>query len=247
MNKLLQQLHEWTTARVALNHAGNAIPMKEILKFNQARAEALDAVHTTWDFQKLKSDLEKQQQSVLIVNSKVTSRAEFLKRPDLGKNIDENSRKLLLSQPGNVDVVFIVSDGLSATAVQKHFLPLWHSIQTEKENQFTVAPIILAPFARVALSDEIGFDLRAKVSVIIIGERPGLTAYDSLGIYLTFAPKPGNTDSMRNCISNIHSPNGLSYDLAAKKLLYLLHESIARQLSGIMLKDEFADNYLPPV
>lgn len=239
MNKKSDSLRQWTKARVALGHTGNAIPIKEILIFNQARALARDAVHATWDINSLQATLTQQSEQSIIVHSRVASRMEYLQRPDLGRQLDEQSHAILKSQPLNTDIVFIISDGLSATAIDTHFLPLWSTLQKHiSSTSLNFAPLVLAPFARVALSDAIGFDLQAKLAVIFIGERPGLSASDSLGIYLTYAPKPGNTDAARNCISNIRPPDGLSYEHAAKKLLYLIQESLHRKLSGISLKEE---------
>jgi ethanolamine ammonia-lyase small subunit len=236
MSKILKQLQHWTKARVSLGYTGHSIPTQEILKFNLARAQAIDAVHAKWNVDALEKKLKNAGEKVVVVNSQIQDRAEYLKRPDLGRILNDDSHNILQSISDNYDIVFIVSDGLSAIAVEKHFLPLWEHLK--KLLTFKMAPIILAPFARVALSDDIGFCVKAKLAVIFIGERPGLTASDSLGIYLTYQPKPGNLDSGRNCISNIHIPDGLSYTIAAEKLMFLIQESLRRKLSGIALKDE---------
>jgi ethanolamine ammonia-lyase small subunit len=138
-----------------------------------------------------------------------------------------------------VDVALIVTNGLSSTAVERHGIPLLQAIvNSYRTSQFRIAPVFLVANGRVALSDAIGSDIAAKVAVIVVGERPGLSAADSLGIYLTFAPQPENTDAERNCISNIRPPEGLNYEAAAAKLLYLTGEAMRRGISGVALKDE---------
>lgn len=236
MTNELNKIRAFTNARVALNHVGSAIPTQAILKFNADRASAQDAVHAVWDVDRTKNSLENSGEQVIQVASAVTSREHYLKRPDLGRLLNEESRNQLKAMNTGCDVVFIFSDGLSATAIEKHAVPFWsHFKKALSAHNLIMAPLVLAPFSRVALSDEIGFYLNATVSIIIIGERPGLSAYDSLGIYLTFGPKPGNMDSARNCISNIHPPDGLSYAEGANKLLYLLLECMKHQLSGVGL------------
>ncbi|CAN5267464.1 ethanolamine ammonia-lyase subunit EutC [soil metagenome] len=239
MSKKLIQLQQWTPARVALGHVGNAIPTCAILKFQQDCAEARDAVHTVWNWQATQQQLQAHGETVVVVNSCTLSRTEYLKRPDLGRILSNESSEYLQSIRKAYDVVFIISDGLSAAAVEAHALPLLDKISSKLSSAtLSLAPIVLAPYARVALSDEVGFYLNARIAVMFIGERPGLSASDSMGVYLTYAPKPGNTDSARNCISNIRPPEGLSYELATEKLLYLVKESLHRKLSGIGLKEE---------
>jgi ethanolamine ammonia-lyase small subunit len=236
MSNDLKKLQQLTQARVALTRSGNSISTQEILKFNEDCAMARDAVHAVWNINAIKENCHEE---CIQVKTVISDRNEYLKRPDLGRVLTNESREALTKIKNNYDVVFIVSDGLSATAIEKHFIPLWsHIKKLLLPYHLKIAPIILAPFSRVALSDEIGFYLNAKVSIIFIGERPGLTASDSLGIYLTYAPKPGNTDSNRNCISNIRPPDGLSYEVATKKLIYLLIESMKLKLSGIILKEK---------
>ncbi|MDR3490836.1 MAG: ethanolamine ammonia-lyase subunit EutC [Gammaproteobacteria bacterium] len=239
MSKSLKQLQLWTKARVVLGHSGNSIRTQEILKFNYACSRARDAVHAVWNVNSTRMDLEAMGEQVIVVTSHVLSRTDYLKQPALGGRLSEESRVVLEKINKDYDVVFIVSDGLSAIAVEKHFLPLWSKIKERLlQTNLRLSPVVLAPFSRVALSDDVGFYLKAKVSVIIIGERPGLTASDSLGIYLTYGPKPGNLDCARNCISNIRTPDGLSSKLGAEKLNFLLTESLKREISGIALKEE---------
>jgi ethanolamine ammonia-lyase small subunit len=164
-----------------------------------------------------------------------------LARPDLGKILTAESCLALqeLKKNHNFDIAWIVSDGLSTAAIETHFIPLWGYCKALLEdNHLRSSPLILAPFSRVAIADEIGEILKCRLAIIFIGERPGLSSVDSLGIYLTYHPKLGNQDSNRNCISNIRPPDELSYQLASLKLNYLIHESIRRGLSGVSLKEE---------
>lgn len=240
VSKLKSDLKLWTPARIDLKRAGAAIATSENLKFQLAHAKARDAVRLNWDFQQTRQALEMTGVPVHCVRSKAKSRDEFLLRPDFGRTLSEESKNFLksLNTKEVVDVCFSVSDGLSAAAIDTHLIPFWQALTQElAKNQISFGPVILAPFGRVAVSDPIGEALNAKVSVILIGERPGLSAADSLGIYLTYQPQAGNTDANRNCISNIHPPDGLGYEEAAYKICYLIKESIQRGYSGVNLKD----------
>lgn len=130
------------------------------------------------------------------------------------------------------DAVFVIADGLSALAIHRHAIPLLERVLP----QFGESPIVIVEQGRVAIGDEIGAAFQAELSVVLIGERPGLSSPDSLGIYLTWHPKPGLTDADRNCISNIHG-EGLSYEAAAHKLVFLMNESRRRKLSGVQLRE----------
>ncbi|MEQ1531316.1 MAG: ethanolamine ammonia-lyase light chain EutC, partial [Methylococcales bacterium] len=163
-----------------------------------------------------------------------------------GRRLDAASRRILHAYPGNgFDVLLIISNGLSSTAVQRHGLDLLQAIiAVYRDASLRVGPICLLANARVAVADEIGALLKARLSVIMVGERPGLSAADSLGLYLTYAPKSGNTDAERNCISNIRPPEGLCYQRAAAKLSYLSREALQRGFSGVALKDEMPRHLL---
>jgi ethanolamine ammonia-lyase small subunit len=228
-----------TRARIGLGRSGDALPTKALLEFQAAHARARDAVHGAVDFDALAFHLDR---PVVQLHSAVTDRDMYLRRPDLGRRLDSASRERLaglMSTP--VEVVFIIADGLS-TAVQHHALPLLEACLPALSG-WKLAPIILAGQARVGLGDEIGAGLKAALSVMLIGERPGLSVADSMGIYLTWNPKPGLTDADRNCISNIHA-DGLSYGEAAARLVWLMTEARHRRLSGVGLKDE-TGNALP--
>lgn len=231
-----KRLRSFTQARIGLSRSGHAVSTKELLRFQRAHAEARDAVHNTWNVAQFAKQLNALGENNITVKSQITDRHQFLKRPDLGRKLNPEDHSKL--KPTDSDLTFIISDGLSAKSIDKHALGFWKTLSPllEKE-KLTYGPIVLAPFSRVAISDEIGSLTKAKIAVILIGERPGLSSNDSLGIYLTYGPKPGNHDASRNCISNIRPPDGLSYQLAAAKLIYLLKESLRLQISGVKLKE----------
>ena len=233
-------LRRLTQARIALGRAGHAVPTPVQLDLQLACALARDAVHVPWDAEGFAKGVRALGKEALVLETPVASREEYLRRPDLGRKLADTSRALLLSAAGSgADVALIVSNGLSSTAVERHGLSLLQAIVAGyRARHIRMAPVCLVANGRVALSDAIGSALSARVAVIIVGERPGLSAADSLGIYLTFAPQPGNTDAQRNCISNIRPPDGLAYEDAAAKLLYLTEEALRRGYSGVALKDE---------
>ena len=238
---LWEQLKEHTQARIGLHRIGHAISTKELLEFKLAQAFAHDAVQETWDVQRFRMALEKIGEKPLMVNSEVSSRDQYLKYPNLGRLLDEPSRSQLFNyaQMHSVDIAFIATDGLSPKGIDNHMISLWKTLKTllgKKLDDLKLA-LVVVPFGRVAISDEIGSALNAKASVIFVGERPGLSSFDSLGIYMTYNPRHGNTDANRNCISNIHPPEGLSYVSASEKLVDLLRESFRMKLSGVNLKE----------
>jgi len=227
-----------TRARIGLGRSGDALPTKALLEFQAAHARARDAVHGIVDFDSLAVHLDR---PVVQVHSAAPERESYLRRPDLGRRLDAASREKLAGLADEpADAVFIIGDGLS-TAVQHHALPLLDLVLPHV-NGWRLAPVVLAGQARVALGDEIGAALQASLSVMLIGERPGLSVADSLGVYLTWQPRPGLTDAERNCISNIHA-HGLSYREAAARLVWLMKEARHRRLSGVTLKEDAA---LPP-
>ncbi|ONG52316.1 ethanolamine ammonia-lyase [Pseudoroseomonas deserti] len=227
------RLRQATPARIGLGRAGDAPPLQAVLDFQLAHARARDAVHTPLDIPGILAGLGDTPHH--IVHSRAVERGLYLRRPDLGRVLAEDSRAALPA--GQWDAVFIIADGLSATAVQRHAVPLWEAT-VAKLTGWKLAPVVVATGARVALSDEIGAALGAGLAVMLIGERPGLSVADSLGVYLTWAPKPGLKDSARNCISNIHLSGGLSYAAASAKLAWLMTEARHRRLTGVALKDE---------
>lgn len=234
-------LKEFTDARIALGRAGGSLPTGAVLDFRMAHARARDAVHLAFEAEDLCARLGARDWSTVNVASAAPDRPTFLQRPDLGRQLDELSRQRLAALPGTgvgYDTVFVIGDGLSPLAVQRHVLPLLDLLlPVLRAAGWQIAPLVVAAQARVALGDEIGFILRAPMTVMLIGERPGLTSPDSLGVYLTFDPRSGRMDSERNCLSNIR-PEGMDYPLAAHKLLYLMREARRRRISGVLLKDE---------
>lgn len=242
-----QALRQLTAARIALGRAGGSLPTNVHLQFQLAHAQARDAVHLALDREALATALNKQGLTTLAVQSQVLDRDEYLQRPDRGRRLSTESLEMLQAYRAQTnpafDVVVVVGDGLSALAIERHAVPMVLGIQALcDQEQWSLAPIILAQYARVALGDEIGQVVQARMVVMLIGERPGLSSPDSLGVYFTWQPQVGLTDAARNCISNVRL-EGLSYPTALYRLGYLMREAMKRQLSGVHLKDE-ADTLL---
>lgn len=221
-----------TRARIGLGRAGDGLPTAALLEFQLAHARARDAVHSAVDFARLAGQIAPH--PVVQVHSAAPDRATYLRRPDLGRRLDGASGAAL--PKGDWDIAFVIADGLSAAAVEAHAAPLLHAC-LDRLGGLRVAPAVLASQARVALGDEVGFRLGARLVAVLIGERPGLTAADSLGAYLTWDPKPGRMDSERNCLSNIHG-DGLSVAVAADKLCWLATEAARLKLTGVGLKED---------
>jgi ethanolamine ammonia-lyase small subunit len=236
-------LRSLTPARVALGRSGASVPTRALLDFTLDHARARDAVHAVFDAPRLVADLRALGLIVTEARSQAVDRRDYLRRPDLGRQLDAGSAELLArsaSEPCQLAIV--IGDGLSSAAVHahaealvSHLLPL-----LAEGNDVAIGHFVVASGARVALGDEIGAILGARMVVTLIGERPGLSAPDSLGAYLTFAPKPGRTDAERNCVSNVHKA-GLSHDEAAFKIAWLVREGLAREATGVALKDESGD------
>ncbi|MDI2091785.1 ethanolamine ammonia-lyase subunit EutC [Commensalibacter oyaizuii] len=233
-------LKDFTKARIALGRNGVSLPTKEILNFSLAHAQARDAVHKPFDSQALQTQLTPLELTSLTVHSCAKDRNEYLRRPDLGRTLDQDSINLLKNniELTPADLIIVIGDGLSSFAVDRQAIKVVKALLPYlKKLNISLGPIVLAHQARVALGDKIGSILKAKAIVMLIGERPGLSSADSLGIYMTWHPDDTRTDADRNCISNVR-PEGLTYDLAAFKLAWLLEHSFVRQLSGVQLKDE---------
>jgi ethanolamine ammonia-lyase small subunit len=232
-------LRRFTNARIALGRAGSSLPTAPLLAFNLSHAQARDAVHQPLDVAALHTSLSTAGFDTLDADSAAPDREHYLRRPDLGRKLDDEStarlRDYARSAPAGFDVVFVVADGLSAHAAARHAVPLLERMRA-KLTGMSIGPIVIARQARVALGDGIGELLRARIVVMLIGERPGLSSPDSLGIYLTYEPRTGKSDAERNCISNVR-PEGLGYDAAAFKLHYLLTEAARLKLTGVRLKD----------
>jgi ethanolamine ammonia-lyase small subunit len=235
----LERLRELTPARVALGLSGASLPTKALLEFTLDHARARDAVHAAFDARSLMQGLADLGLEALSVSSQAPDRKSYLARPDLGRMLEANSRKELASRGGRPGpVAVIIGDGLSPAAVNAHAIILLRQLlPLLVADKIDIGRAVVATGARVALGDEIGVILEARMTVMLIGERPGLSAADSLGVYLTFAPSVGMTDEKRNCVSNIHGA-GLGYDEAAAKIGWLIREGLVRELTGVALKDE---------
>jgi ethanolamine ammonia-lyase small subunit len=231
-------LRRHTAARIALGRAGGSLPTREVLDFALAHAAARDAVHAEMDVEALRAGLAPLARPILTLSTAAPDRLTYLHRPDLGRRLDEASRQTVESaRDSQTDVAILVGDGLSAPAAMTQAPTVLSWLVPELRSRgLRFSPICVVRQARVAVEDEVGFLLGAKVAVILIGERPGLGSSDSLGAYLVFDPCPGRTDAERNCVSNIR-PAGLSPAIAAETIAYLIEESIRRKLSGVMLKD----------
>jgi ethanolamine ammonia-lyase small subunit len=241
-----RDLRDLTPARVGLGRSGVSLPTQALLDFTLDHARARDAVHAPFDAAAMLTSLAAQGFAALPVSSQAMDRKTYLRRPDLGRKLDEESRQRLGAlNNAPCDLAIIIGDGLSSAAVHLHAADMAGRLAARFTGMgVTCGPVAVASGARVALGDDIGALLKARMTVTLIGERPGLSAPDSLGCYITYAPKPGLTDAARNCVSNIHAA-GLSYDEAAFKIAWLVREAFARKMSGVALKDESGGAPLP--
>jgi ethanolamine ammonia-lyase small subunit len=232
-----EALRSYTPARIALRSTGVSLATGPLLDFQLAHARARDAVHASIDVRMLCDELRRSGMRAMALESQANDRATYLRRPDLGRALSPDSAALLT--PGEYDVVFVIADGLSALAVERHALPLLRTV-LPLISGWRVAPVCVVEQGRVAIGDAIGEALHAALSVVLIGERPGLSSPDSLGVYITWEPRRGRKDAERNCISNIRE-EGLSYAAAAGRLHYYLQESSRLHRTGLGLKDPPAD------
>ena len=236
-------LKQFTPARIALGRAGMSLPTRASLDFQLAHALARDAVNIPLDFAGLEQRLNLQGYQTLTLQSRAENQSVYLQRPDLGRLLSASAMACLQNTaPITADAVVVVADGLSSQAIEHHAEPFLSLLLPElQENCYALSPVCLVKHGRVAIADAIAEHYAARLCIILIGERPGLSSPDSMGIYFTYQARPEiSTDADRNCISNIHK-NGLSYEQALKKLLFLLTEAEKLQLSGVNLKDETTD------
>jgi len=233
----MRRLGDYTMARVDLGRAGHSVPTRALLEFQLAHARARDAVHLPLAVNSLVLELKQKNIASIPLTSAARDRDEYLKRPDLGRCLSSESRERLTAIRAEYDAAFAIADGLSALAVHRHAVPLLELLLRGLD--WRIAPVAIVEQGRVAIGDEIGETLGARMVVVLIGERPGLSSPDSLGAYLTWQPRSGRTDAERNCISNIR-PEGLSYAAAAHKLRFLMNESRRLRLSGVQLKEDAA-------
>jgi len=243
----LASLRNYTPARVALGRTGPAIATHDQLLFQLDHALARDAVHAQLNISALQQSLQQRKIETILLESAVTTqpgqdpRHTYLGRPDLGRTLHPDSatalKQLAANTPENPDIVFILADGLSALAIERHAIPLLDAMLLAlNPQQYRLGPTCIVTQARVAIGDEIGFILRAQLTVLLIGERPGLSAPDSLGVYITWQPRPGRTDAERNCISNIRH-EGLSYAEAAHRMASYINGAKQLQATGVNLKE----------
>ena len=232
-------LRRFTDARIGLGRSGVALPTREVLKFSMAHAQARDAVKTPIAWEPIEKALSGLGLETLRVESAAGERDTYLRRPDLGRRLSEDSRKWLSKgRPAKPDLVIVVGDGLSSTGVMANAVAMITALLPyTKKHRWKLGPVVLASQARVALGDDASEILGAKAILMLIGERPGLSSPDSLGAYLTWDPRVGRKDAERNCISNIRA-GGLSYEETAFKVAWLLREAFSRKLTGVQLKDE---------
>jgi ethanolamine ammonia-lyase small subunit len=237
-----------TPARVALGRAGPSLPTRALLDFTLDHARARDAVHAAFDAKALIAQLAGLGIAASEVHSRAGNRRDYLRRPDLGRRLDAASAAQLAGREGSAGgLAIVIGDGLSPSAVHAHAVDLMRNLLPRAAaTRIALGPVVIATGARVALGDEIGAIVKADMVLVMIGERPGLSAPDSLGAYLTFAPAVGRTDADRNCLSNIHRA-GLTYDEAAFKIAWLVREGLRRRATGVALKDESGDgtSHLP--
>lgn len=245
-------LRRHTDARIALGRCGVSLPHGRWLDFRMAHAKARDAVLTPFDMAGVRAALEQGGVQCLELHSAAADTAEFLARPDKGRQLSEASRGILREAvaaqvPGTkgADICVVVSSGLSARAVHENAAPFaLRFLEQARMAGYTATPVTLVDHGRVAVADEVAHLLGARLVVMLIGERPGLSSPNSLGVYLTYAPVPGCTDEARNCISNVR-PGGLGIDDGVRKLCYLVQGAFAAGLTGVNLKDDMPGDYLP--
>jgi ethanolamine ammonia-lyase small subunit len=228
------RLRDYTSARVELGRAGSSLPTRALLEFQLAHAKARDAVHLPLAVNSLVLELKQKGIDSVSLSSAARNRDEYLKRPDLGRRLSDDSRARLAGLHSEYDAAFVIADGLSALAVHRHAVPLLDLLLRDLD--WRIAPVAVVEQGRIAIGDQIGELLGASMVVVLIGERPGLSSPDSLGAYLTWQPRPGRTDAERNCVSNIRA-EGVSYQLASHKLRFLMNESRRLKLSGVRLKE----------
>jgi ethanolamine ammonia-lyase small subunit len=238
------RLRAFTSARIALGRAGSSLPTRAHLEFQLAHARARDAVRMPLDVDALEARLEETGVKTIRLDTLAADRGDYLQNPDRGRQLTPRSEALLRESLGGsaVDIALVVADGLSSIAIQRHAVPFLKAFMPLSAGRgYTGSPVALVRQGRVAVADAVAETMGCRMAAILIGERPGLSSPDSMGVYFTFNPHAGCTDAMRNCISNIHG-QGLSCEQAAGRLIYLVTEADRLGLSGIGLKDESSPN-----
>ena len=249
------ELREYTDARIGLGRSGVSIPTSHSLEFQLAHAQAQDAVHLPLDVEYVVENLSKINLSQeiftpVLLHSQAINRTIYLQRPDFGRKLDHKSIEILKKvntlKDEKYDLSIVIVDGLSSLAIRENatiFIEKLVESLLNDTQEWKLSPFTIVQQGRVAIGDEVGEILNSKITIVLIGERPGLSSPDSMGLYLTYNPKSGLTDASRNCISNIRN-EGLSYEEAVKKTMYLLKESRKLELSGVNLKDRTTNNII---
>jgi len=233
----LAPLRRFTPARIGLGRAGSGQLTATSLQFMLDHARARDAVHAALDFEALGQSLGERGWSVIRVHSAAGDRTEYLRRPDLGRRLSPTGYPLFEEAMRGCDVAVVAADGLSALAIETNLLPVLDCLRPLLlARHYTIGPLVLVEQGRVAIGDEIGHLLNARLTVVLIGERPGLSAADSLGAYITWQPGIGTMDSSRNCISNIR-PGGLPPEEAAGQTIEVIAQAFAYEMTGVRLND----------
>lgn len=232
-----RDLSEFTAARIALGRAGSSLPTDEVLRFGLAHAQARDAVHAPLNTEQLTAQLRAEGFTATQVASQAHDRRVYLQRPDFGRLLQRADIDRLKSRAGSHAIGIVIIDGLSSLAVQMHAVPLLRELRAQLSWNLALSPIVVATQGRVALGDAIAEALKLELVIVLIGERPGLSSPDSLGVYVTYAPRIGSNDAQRNCVSNIR-PQGLSYVNAAHKIKWLCENAMIHRLTGVALKDD---------
>ncbi|MDS9468990.1 ethanolamine ammonia-lyase subunit EutC [Paracoccus sp. MBLB3053] len=229
---LYQRLRRLTPARTRLDPTGSPLPLSDLLAFQEDHAAARDAIHGAVDWANVEAALAPLQ--TYRQRSRAGSRADYLRRPDLGRQLESGTELPRLDCP----LAFVICDGLSAPAIQAHAAAMVRALIARLPDKSGALPIVLVENGRVAIGDPIGAAIGAGMVLVLIGERPGLSVADSLGAYLTYAPRPGLRDNARNCVSNIHGHGGLGYAAAADRLIWLMTEARRIGTTGVALKDQ---------
>jgi ethanolamine ammonia-lyase small subunit len=240
-------LRQATPARVGLGRSGAGLPTSAHLDFQLAHAQARDAVHALFEPSRIAAEIAADGREAVMLRSAAGDRLTYLRRPDLGRRLAASSRECLAARPpSHIDIVFVIADGLSATAVHAHAAALLRATLARLDPARRIGPVAIVEGGRVAIGDEIGGILGAHIAVVLIGERPGLSAADSLGVYVTWQPAPGTADAARNCLSNIR-PQGLPIDAAAERLVALLTQARRHRMTGIALGKRLATEPSRPI
>lgn len=236
--RYLANLRHLTEARIGLPRAGSSLSTQEVLRFDLNHARARDAVHLPFDAEAMVRGITERELPCLSAHSIVNDRIEYLQRPDRGRRLNQQSHENLAAAAGKFDLALVIADGLSTRGVHENALPFLDVLLPYvRAKSWALAPVVVATQARVALGDEIGQLLGARLVAVLIGERPGLTSADSMGIYLTYGPRIGRTDAERNCISNVRK-GGLDHARTAQLLANLATRALQLQLTGVELKDD---------